>query len=236
MRSKLSLLVPVLVLALVLSACGSAVSPAAARTLTVTGSGTVYLTPDVAYINVGVHTENPDIAQALADNNRQAQAVVDALENLGVAAEDIQTSSFSIWSMQDYDEMGQTYIKYTVDNTVYVTVRDLTRLGSLLDTVVGAGANNINSIQFDVLDKAAAQAEARQMAMDNAAALAGELAGTAGLKLGEIQSITYSDFASTPFFFGLGGGGGSDAPNASVPIQPGRQQVSVTVNVSYAVK
>jgi uncharacterized protein YggE len=233
MRTKLTLIVSVLALALVLSACGPAAS-GATRSLSVTGSGMVSLTPDIAYIYIGVHTENRDIAQALAENNQQAQAVVEALKNMGVAAEDIQTSSFNIWSMEAYDEVGQAYTKYTVDNSVYVTVRDLSNLGALLDTVVGSGANTINSIQFDVADKTTALTEARQKAMENAAALAGELAQTAGLSLGEIQTITYSD--SNPYpYYGMGGGGAS-APNASVPIQPGQLQISVTVNVTYGVR
>ena len=233
MRTKLTLIVSVLVLALVLSACGPAAS-GETRSLSVTGSGMVSLTPDIAYIYIGVHTENRDIAQALAENNLQAQAVADALKNAGVAAEDIQTSSFSVWSMEDYDEVGQAYTKYTVDNSVYVTVRDLSNLGALLNTVVGSGANTINSIQFDVADKTAALTEARQKAMENAAALAGELAQVAGLSLGEIQTITYTDSMPYPYY-GMGGGGAS-APNASVPIQPGQLQISVTVNVTYAVR
>jgi uncharacterized protein YggE len=240
MRTKLFLIVSVLAAALVLSACGPAATSAAApRTLSVSGNGTVFLTPDIAYINIGVHTENADIAQAVESNNTQAEALVNALVGMGVAATDIQTSSFSVYSSQTYGPDGLLAgYTYMVDNIVYVTVRDLTQLGSLLNTAVGTGANNISSIQFDVADKTAAMAEARQKAMTSAASLAQELADTAGLQLGEIQSITYSDYVPSPYYFGagIGAGGGSSAPNASVPIQPGQQQIVVTVNVTYAVK
>jgi uncharacterized protein YggE len=236
MRTKLSILVPVLVLALVLSACGP-ITSAQPRTLNVSGNGTVYLTPDIAYIYIGVHTEEADVAQAVNRNNTQTQALVDALKNIGVAAVDIQTSNFSVYTNQSYDKLsGQsngTY--YAVDNTVYVTVRDLTKLGSLLNTAVGAGANNINSITFDVADKTSAMAQARQKAMVNASDLADELAKTASVKLGTIQSITYSD-NSPMSYYGMGGGGGAAAPNASVPIQPGQTQISVTVSVTYNIK
>ena len=227
MRSKLILLISVLALAL--SACsGSAAATPADRNLMVSGNGIVYLTPDIAYIYVGVHTEDPDIAQA----------VVDALKNMGVAATDIQTSSFSVWSSQQNDPMTNlpSGYTYTVDNTVYITVRDLTKLGRLLDMVVGAGANNINSIQFDVADKTAALAEARQKAMDNAASLAQELAGIAGVQLAEVQNISYTDYVPS-YYYGMGGGGGGGAaPNATVPIQPGQIQVSVSVSVTYGIK
>jgi len=237
MRSKLILLISVLALAL--SACsGSAAAAPADRNLMVSGNGIVYLTPDIAYIYVGVHTEDPDIAQAVDRNNTQAQAVVDALKNMGVAATDIQTSSFSVWSSQQNDPMTNlpSGYTYTVDNTVYITVRDLTKLGRLLDMVVGAGANNINSIQFDVADKTAALAEARQKAMDNAASLAQELAGIAGVQLAEVQNISYTDYVPS-YYYGMGGGGGGGAaPNATVPIQPGQIQISVSVSVTYGIK
>ncbi len=202
------------------------------------GSGTIYLTPDIAYIYVGVNTEDQDISQAVNQNNTQAQALVDALKNLSIAAEDIQTSNFSVYSNQKSDPVtgSTTGYSYVVNNTVYVTVRDLSKLGSVLNTAVSAGANNINSISFDVADKTAAQAQARQKAMDNAATLAGELAQTAKVSLGAIQTITYSDVSPSPYYgYGMGGGGAT-APNASVPIQPGQMQVSVSVSVTYAIK
>ena len=235
MRPKLSIFVPILVLALVLSACGTAT--AQPRTLSVSGNGTVYLTPDIANIYIGVHTEDPVITIAVNKNNTQTQALVDALKNAGVAEADIQTSNFSVYLNSTYDKQtGQsTGSDYAVDNTVYITVRDLTKLGNLLNTAVSAGANNINSITFDVADKTAAMAQARQKAMENAASLASELAQTAGATLGEIQNISYSDVSPSPYYYGMGGGGAS-APNASVPIQPGKTEISVSVSVTYALK
>src|SRR5450756_2038121 len=104
MRTKLSLFVPVLVLALALSACGPALS-AQPRTLNVSGNGTVYLTPDIAYIYIGVHTDDPAIATAVNNNNSQTTALVDALKNAGIAGEDIQTSNFSVYSSPQYDKV-----------------------------------------------------------------------------------------------------------------------------------
>ena len=239
MRNKLFLLVPILVLGLVLTACGAAAtgSTEPVRSLNVNGTGTVYLTPDIAYIYIGVHTEDAEIATAVENNNTQAQAVVNALRNMGIAAADIQTSNFSVWSSQQYDpQTGQyTGVIYMVDNTVYVTVRDLSTLSAVLDAAIAAGANNINSIQFDVADKTAALTEARQLAMENAGALAGELATLAGVEVGEVQGISYSEYLPTPYYgYGMGGGGGGDA--ASAPINPGQMQLSVTVNVTYGIK
>ncbi len=237
MRTKLFLFVPVLILALILSACGSA--PAQSRTLVVSGNGTISLTPDIAYIYIGVHTDDPDLASGVSRNNTQAQTLVDALKNAGIDGKDIQTSNFSVYTNgnQNFDKAtGQTTnagVYYSVDNTVYVTMRDLSKLGVILNTAVSSGANSINSISFDVADKTTAMEQARQKAMTNASSLAAELAKTAGVKLGEIQNVTYSDVSPSPYY-GMGGGGAA-APNASVPIQPGQTQISVTVSVTYAI-
>jgi uncharacterized protein YggE len=238
MRTKLFLFVPILILVFILSACGNA--PAQARTLVVSGNGTVSLTPDIAYIYIGVHTDDPDLASGVSRNNTQAQTLVDALKNAGIDGTDIQTSNFSVYTNgnQGFDKAtGQTTnagVYYSVDNTVYVTMRDLSKLGTILNTAVSSGANSINSISFDVADKTAAMEQARQKAMTNASNLAAELAKTAGLKLGEIQNVTYSDISPSPYY-GMGGGGAA-APNASVPIQPGQTQISVTVSVTYTLK
>ncbi len=237
MRSKWFFLAPLLALALILTACGSRSSSAEApRTLNVTGTGTVYLTPDIAYVYMGVHTEDADISAAVEENNRQTQAVVDALLGMGIAAGDIQTSNFSVWGSQQYDPVTGMYteIIYMVDNTVYVTVRDLEALPQVLDAAIAAGANNINSLQFDVADKSAGLQEARRLAMENAASLADELAQNAGLELGEIQSLSYSD--SLPVYYGYGMGGGGEGGGAPTPISPGQLPLTVYLNVVYEVR
>lgn len=234
MRNKLILFGSLMSLVLLLSACGPIASTTGSRTIGVSGTGTVYLTPDIAYLYVGVHVEDADISAAVEQNNVRIQALMAALVSLGVASEDIQTSNFSVWSMEAWDDLGMPYTKYSVDNTVYVTVRLLDQLGGLLNAVVEAGANNISSVTFDVADKTAALAEARQLAMDNAESLAEELAGIAGVSVGEVQNIVYNEYYPSPYY-GMGGGGAA-MESASVPIQPGKMQISVTVNVTYEIK
>ena len=147
------------------------------RTINVTGTGKVTLTPDIAYVSIGVHTEGKDAAEAVATNTSQSQKVVDALKTFKIDPKDIQTTNFSIYPQQQYDNEGKPQgITYVVDNTVYVTLRDIDQLGELLDAVVKAGSNSINSIQFDVADREAALSEARQLAVDNAQKQAEELA------------------------------------------------------------
>jgi uncharacterized protein YggE len=125
---------------------------------------------------------------------------------------------------------------YAVDNTVYVTVRDLSKLGDLLDTAVQAGANTVNSVQFDVAEKSDALKQARADAVKDAESQAQSLAQAAGLSLGEIQSIGFSEASPFPVFDGKGGGGAVAAEQAAVPIQPGQLSFTVYVNVTYSLK
>jgi uncharacterized protein YggE len=243
MRTKF-VVFTLLVLALVLSACGSTtpttINQAAqppVRTLNVNGVGQVYLTPDIAYIYIGVHTEAKTASEAVDLNKTQTNAVIDAIKKAGVDKTDIRTTNFSIYPSQQYSPDGQlTGTVYMVDNTVYVTVRALDNLGSLLDDAISAGANTINSIQFDVADKAQALKDARGKAIEDAKTQAQELADAAGLSLGNIQTISFYDSSPYPMNEGKGGGGGAMAANATVPIQPGQLTVAVTVNVIYEIK
>ncbi len=228
-------------LALILSACGpTTVNQAAAptiHTLNVNGVGQVYLTPDIAYIYIGVHNEAKTASDAVDANKIQTNAVIEALKSAKVDEKDIRTTNFSIYPSQQYAPDGTVSgTLYMVDNTVYIVVRDLDGLGNLLDDAISAGANSINSIQFDVADKTAAVKEARAKAVADARTQAGELADAAGVTLGDIQNISFFDNTPYPMSEGKGGGGGVMQANAAVPIQPGQLSISVSVSVVYEIK
>lgn len=242
MKTKFYLVAVVALLALVVSACGpTAVSQAAQpplRSISVSGAGTANLVPDIAYIYVGVHTEKPSASEAVAENNAQTQTMIQSLRDFGIDAKDIRTTNFSIYPFDKYDPLtgastGEKY--YSVDNTVYVTVRDLDKLGELLDTVIAAGANTVNSVQFDVANKDEALKQARADAVKDAMAKAQELADAAGVSIGEIQTISFQDSVYYPVMDGRGGGGAASEA-AAVPIQPGQLTFTVTVNVTYEIK
>jgi len=242
MKTKFYIVAAVALLALLISACGPTTINQAAqpplRTVNVTGVGYANLVPDIAYIYVGVHTEKPSAAEAVDENNAQTEKMIKALKDFGIASKDIRTTNFSIWPQDKYDPMTGTPTgekTYVVDNTVYVTVRDLAKLGDLLDTVVAAGANTVNSIQFDVADKSEALTKARAEAVKNAEAQAQELADAAGVKLGEVQTISFYDSQPYPVYEGKGGGGGA-AMEAAVPIQPGQLTFNVSVSMTYDIK
>jgi uncharacterized protein YggE len=238
MKNKTILVISMLIIGALLTACGPASvalqTPPPQRTITVSGTGKVTLTPDIAYISIGVQTQDASAKTAVAENNTDAQAVVKTIKGFGVADKDIQTTNFSIYPQQQYDNNGKvTGTTYIVNNTVYVTVRDLSKLGDLLDSSVSSGANSINSIQFDVADKTAALSQARQAAVEDAQKQADELTKATGVTLGEVQTISYPD--STPPVESPVRAAAL-AAGSSVPVQSGSMQIQTTVSIVYALK
>lgn len=239
---KYALLTSILVLgAIVMSACGTVPTPAAnpnqpVRQMSVNGTGEIYVIPDIAYINIGVHTKSETVTDALSQNNGQAQAVVSALGELGVDAKDIQTTAFNVYPQQEYGPSGELLrTVYAVDNTVYVTVRDLSKLGQILDAVVRSGANNINGISFDVKDKAKALTEARQKAIDDAKAQAEEIAKASGVTLGPIQNVSvYVNNVPQPVYEGKGGA--MAAASSTVPVSAGQLTITANASITYEIK
>jgi uncharacterized protein YggE len=209
---------------------GTAQNPA---TVYVSGNGTVTITPDTASVIVGVNIVEKTLSSAQEKATMQMTAVIDALKAAGIDEKDIQTVNYSVNILQDYDQSGNptTINGYQVSNQVNVTVRDLDKLGSILDTVVGQGANAIYGISFYVDDPSAAASQARTLAVEDAKKKADELAAAAGMKVGRILSISET-YSPSPMPMPYGRAAAEDAA-MSVPIQAGTTTVQVQVQVTY---
>jgi uncharacterized protein len=229
---------------LVLSACAGA-APVPLQTtsgqnppsISVTGNGVAYGSPDIAVAQIGVQSRDTDPARAVADANAKMSAIIAALKELGVEDKDIQTANFSVSAQQDFDPAtGQPKgtFTYVVDNTVSVTVRDLSKVGDMLSRVVDAGANSIYGVNFSVSDQSALEAEARQKAMADAKARAEQLAQAAGVTLDAPLSISEFSTGPVPLPYAVdraqAGGGGP------VPVATGQVQVNLQVSVVYTIK
>jgi len=206
------------------------------RQIVVAGTGKVYMVPDLAYITIGVHSQSEKVKTALADNNAQVEAVKKALTDMGIDEKDIQTSSFNIYPMPQYDKDGKiTTTIYSIDNMMYVTVRDLSKLGQTLDAVVSSGANSINSIQFDVQDKDKALSDARKLAVEDAKKQADEYASAINAKLGNVLALSVNSASTgTPVYEKLA----MDTANSSssVPISAGQFLLTVNVTITYEIQ
>jgi len=211
-------------------------SPGVIPQISVSGSGSVYVVPDIAYVYVGVRSNAATVAEALQANNQLAQDIKATLVALDIEEKDIQTSSFNVYPQQ-YDQYGQpTETFYVVENTVYVTVRDLDKLGTILDLVAKTGANSINGVYFDVADKSAALEQARKLAVEDGQKQAEQVAAAAGVTLGDLINISLISSGSS-FYEGKGmGGGGLDIANAQVPVSTGQITISTDVTLVYELK
>jgi len=160
-------------------------------------------------------------------------AVMAALKKQGIADKDMQTSGFSVWTDQAYAPDGtRGEISYRVSNQVNVTIRDLDKVGSVLDAAMEAGANSIYGVTFSLDDNTPAQSDARKKAVANARDKAQELAKLTDLKLGNVVSVS-EVIGDNSYYAGvnaasmsMGGGGG--------PIAPGELEVSVHLQIVYA--
>lgn len=215
------------------------------RTITVVGRGEVSVKPDVAHTNVGVEITSPTVAAAITEARSRMNAVLDALKKLGIADKDIQTSNFSISfeRQQQPQPMMETAPGGTVTNTVAgvyhvsnmvsVTIRDLDKVGAVLDAAIEAGANNIWGVNFSLDNTNAPEAQAREQAITDAKARAEALAKLTGVTVGDVMAI--SEVVSggpVPVFSaakeGFGGGGG--------PVEAGEVTFSTQIQVIYAIK
>jgi uncharacterized protein YggE len=232
--------VPVaLAAALLLSACAGAAGASQTRpprSIIVTGTGTARLAPDVVIITLGVQTHGPDIAEAVSENNRGAERVRQAVREAGVADEDVQTANYSVWSQQSYDEFGnitEGEPTYWVDNSIVIKLREIGRLGELLETALSRGANSVQGVTYSVDDPSEALDAARVQALEDARSQAAQMAADAGVLLGDVIAIGGPSAYPGPVMeapaFGKGGGGG-------VPTSPGVLEYDVQVTVTYAIR
>lgn len=212
------------------------------RSVSVAGNGQVNAQPDVAVIVVGVQTEAAEASAALSQNSEQLQAVIDAVAASGVLTDDIQTQVVQLQPSlpvpspdpnQPAPVAGQTAVTptgYIATNLVEIRVRDITSLGTLLDTAIAAGGNRIESIRFEVSDVNTALEQAREAAWNDARAKAEQLAQLAGATLGEVLLI--NDYSATPFPSAQAGAVALDS-RAAVPIAPGNQLIAVSLQITW---
>lgn len=205
----------------------------APATVSVSGVGTVTVIPDTASVQLGVTVTEETLAAAQTSASTQMEAVIAAVKAAGVADKDIQTSTYYVSVVQNYDSNGNPseVTSFQVQNQVNVVIRDIAKVGDVLDGAVAAGANTIYGVNFYVDDSTAAASQARKLAVEDAHQRAQELAEAAGMTVGPVVSIT-EGYSSGPIY-GKGGAGMAESAAPSTPIQAGTSTVEVDVTVIY---
>lgn len=204
-----------------------------ATTLSLSAHGEVNAPPDMATINLGVMTEGPTAAAAMAANSARMAQVLAALKVAGIAARDIQTSNLNLTAKYVYaPNQPPRQTGYQASNDVTVAVHDLSRLGSAVDATVTAGANQVNGISFGLADPTAAENAARQDAVKALQAKADLYARATGYRVIRLVSLSegggYAPVRPVAF-----AGAAEMRAAAPTPVSPGELKVRIDVTGLY---
>jgi len=214
------------------------------NTFPVTETGEIYVKPDLAEISFTVLTEAKTVAAALSDNSAKMNKVIDFIKSQGIDEKDIKTTNFSISPRYEYTETSSIYpyrpgkqvlAGYDVNQQIDVKIRDLAKVGDIIQGASDNGANQTGNLQFTIDKQDEVKTQARALAIEKAKAKAKELSSQVGIKLGKI--INFSENIYSPWYYSdslqeaSGRGGSAPAPQ----IQTGENKVSVTVTITYEI-
>lgn len=194
--------------------------------ITVVGSAEIKSKPDTVYVTLGVTTQDAVAAKAAQANANIANAIINAVGQLGIAKSDMQTTDYSVSPVMDYKKNPAAVVGYSVSNNVKVKVKDVTKVGPIIDAATKAGANDVEGVDFATEDNAKIKDKALREAAKDAQAKAEALADTLGVKLGKAISI---EEISSPSPRPLQYAANAKMMDAATPIISG--EVSSTANV-----
>lgn len=205
-----------------------------ATTLSLSAFGETMVAPDQATITLGVSVQEPTASAAMAANRTRMNATIAALKAQGIAEKDIQTSGLNLNPQYVYEQnKPQRLTGYQANNNVTITVRDIAKLGTVIDAVVAAGSNQINGISFGLANPRAAEDAARKAAVQALSAKAALYAEATGLRLARLVNLSegggYAPQPPQPMFKALA----MRADAAPTPVQPGELSVRVDVTGMY---
>jgi len=230
MKHRTALAAAALAAALLTAPALAQVIPPAA--ISVTGEATVSVPPDLAEIDGGVTSEAKTAREASEANNAAMGKVLQALKGAGLDEKDIQTSRLSLQPQSAPNRSGPSAIAgYRASNRVTLRVRDVTKVASVIDTLVGAGANEIGGINFVVSQASKLLDEARERAVADARRKAEIYAKAAGVTLGAPLSISEEGNSAPAPYRRMAAG-----MAVSAPVAQGEETLQVTVSVSWAIK
>lgn len=208
--------------------------------IVVTGEGEASVAPDMAILTLAVMREAETAREALDDNNQATAAVIAALKEAGVEARDLQTAGLQINPRYVYPANGNAgeqprIVGYQVSNTLTVRLRDIGKVGEIIDRSVTLGVNQGGGVAFTNDDSSAVVSEARKRAVQDAVARAGTLAEAAGVQLGPIIEISEQSFMPQPMPIGTRAYRLEAQAADAAPVEAGENSYRVQVNVTFEI-
>lgn len=205
--------------------------------ITVSGEGKVTVIPDVATIFLGLQTLKNSVAEAQKENSAKINKLIESLKNLGIKKEDIATSQYNVAPSYDWRDGRQTLKGYQVDQSLLVKIRNFDLISETLGLIGNLNLNQVSNLNFTVDDPEVYRQQARIKALENAKNKAEALAKAVGIKLGKITSFSESGYNPTPGpLFKSYAAGAMDEAASAPAVEPGSQDITMNVSISYEIK
>lgn len=202
------------------------------NTISVRGEGKVYTKPDIAIINLSVVTEGRNIKAVQDENSEKMNGVVSFLKGFGIEEKDIKTTNYALYPRYDYENSRiPQIIGYEITQTLEVKIRDLEKIGEILEQSVGVGINQVSSLRFAVDKDEELKEEARNLAIKDAKEKAKKLASQLGIRLLKISGYDEGADYTYPIYRELGIGGAGETPE----IQVGENEIVINVTLIYEI-
>ena len=199
------------------------------NTISVTGEGKILTKPDITIVNLSVVTEGKDISVVEEENSEKMNEVIDFLKDFGVAEKDIKTTSYRLYPRYNYENRRVPQIVgYEITQTLEVKIRDMEKIGEILEQSISAGINQVSSLQFSVDNDEELREQARALAIKDAKEKAKKLGSQLGIKLIKISGFNEGGL-DYPIYREYGIGGAAEAPK----IQLGESEIVVSVTLIY---
>ena len=213
--------------------------------IAVSGTGEVYVKPDLALINFSVKNEAKTVSEAMKENTEKMNAVISFMKEQGIEDRDLKTTAFNVYPRYDYRKNlieiypypsgKRVLIGYEINQTLQVKIRDMEKIGDIVQGAADTGANQIGSLQMTVDKKEEFKKQARKQAIEKAKEKAKELASQLGVKLVRITNFSESNII--PRYYGLEDAGIMGAGEKEVPqLETGENKIEVTVIITYRIR
>jgi len=215
------------------------------NTITVSETGEVYAKPDLALTTFSVVNEAKTVAKAMSENTKKMNAVIDFVKGQGVEDKDVKTTSFNIYPRYEYQKVEteiypyppgkRVLVGYEVTQSLEVKIRDMTKIGAILQGATDAGANQVGDLQFTIDKEDELKKEARTQAIEKAKTKAKELTDQLGVKL--VRIINFNESSVIPYYYGLEKAAAPSGVGGGAPqIETGENKIEVTVTITYEIR
>jgi len=214
------------------------------NTISVIGNGEIYVKPDLASTSFSVITESKTVGVASKNNVEKMNTIIANMKALGVEEKDLKTISFNIYPLYEWQTdlsssvwprpENRVLVGYEVRQSLQVKIRDLTKVGEIIQVATDAGSNQINNLQFTIDDEEGVKKQARELAIEDAKTKAKDLSSQLGVRL--VKIVNFSESSASPRYYGLGEALYESTEKVPIPqIETGENKIDVTVYITYQI-